>query len=724
MFSRFVQGASDVASDAFTGVENTIRNIPSKIAPARQELLKRSAQSLPQQAQGYVDDVKKSWDRDVTQPYKQMKEDWNKPYDESKGWLKRPARFSHTAIQAAGIIPGMGQALIASGPGRTIEALTGVDREAAGLAGTMLLAPELGKGVRRVAGKTMEPVIKAGQKRYAPETISENARHTGSLYRMAQGNARGDAAAEQFQLEKHQRVVGNATPREQETLAKYVDTRTSGGIKLHPKLQPAADAMRNVYTRYRSRIENVLGEDGPKFIRDYYSRMWANSPEEVAKAMEGHSSVGGGKQGSGRSLRKRTLPTYQDGIERGLVPKFRNPIDATNAYTDNMASYLATHDTLNGMKKTSLAKWTRPGQNIPPGTVRLEGIGTTMKAMVSPKGGLLGERFLVADENVARVYNRTVGKGMEDGAFPGLYKGARALSNAAAQVKLGLSTFHATVMGEEALVSTFAKGLNRTLKGDVTGGLKDMAKSPAAIFNTARKGGKLMRAGLDPENADFHLKGMDPGLVQSYRDAGGRFTMDRFYGTQSASGGFYRSLRNGTFARDMGDSLRKLGHEPIKGTLELTGKIMDTVSAPIFKELVPRLKMGAWASNMEQWLDENPEASAVERQRYAESAVTNMDNRFGEVIIDNNFWPKVEFQIAQLLLLSPSWNFGTVREIGGGVAELPASVRSAIKGEGVSAKTAYVAALVGTYMIQNGIATRLHTGEMPDGEKNIFNNRR
>ena len=92
-----------------------------------------------------------------------------------------------------------------------------------------------------------------------------------------------------------------------------------------------------------------------------------------------------------------------------------------------------------------------------------------------------------------------------------------------------------------------------------------------------------------------------------------------------------------------------------------------------------------------------------------------MDNRFGELILDNQFWDKTAFQISQILMLSPSWNFGTVREIGGAVPKLPSSLRSAIAGKGLDEKVSYVASLASTYLIQNGILTYLHTGKMPEG---------
>jgi hypothetical protein len=127
------------------------------------------------------------------------------------------------------------------------------------------------------------------------------------------------------------------------------------------------------------------------------------------------------------------------------------------------------------------------------------------------------------------------------------------------------------------------------------------------------------------------------------------------------------------------------------------------------------MKRGAWAQQMSDFLAANPNATEAEQVRYGQRLADNIDNRFGELVVDNNFWNKAGFQIAQLALLSPSWNIGTVREIGGGVVQIPESLKGVVQGKGVTDKTAYLMALVGATVVQNGIATYMHTGQMPDG---------
>lgn len=714
--------------------------------------------------------------------------DFSKPIDTSKGFIRGGVeRAGKTGLDAVGAFFSPLSAGLTTLVGPEIQAVTGVQEKTAG---NLLSAPagnelgalarfakggraaELGagKGAARAAGETGQTDMRGGaypkspdaaavakaretkgpggqplgapseqftarrgalgtaQKMFAPETRSEQARSTATLYRAAHGERRGEAAAENYALQRHQRVVANASPEKQAELANYVDTRSSAAPLSDSRMQPAADAMRGTANRYRARIENVLSDDvggGPAFVRDYYARMWKNKPNEVEGALARPEMVGG-KQGSGRNLKARSLPTYQEGLDAGLTPMFTNPLDAMNAYTDNMASFLATHDVQNGMKAQGYTKWAFEG-SVPAGYSKLEGIRTTKPASIVEGGQLIPQRVLVAPDDVATVYNRTVSKGLDQGSFAPAYKGAKAVANASAQLNLGLSAFHGTVMTGEAVVSEVARGIKELSQGKLRG-LGTIAASPLAPVRTALRGGKLRQEIMNPTGerglpgkiadrvASPFTKSLDPKLAKMYTKAGGRVNMERFYNTSNVSGGFWRGIKNGTLVREVKDSLKAVGKNPVKGSLELAAKTLDTVGAPIFKEYIPRLKAGAWASQMEAFLKDNPEASLVDQQRFGENLNNSIDNRFGELIVDNQFWNKAHFQMGQLLMLSPSWNVGTVREIGGGLAELPASLKGLLKGEGVTTKTSYVAALAMTYTLMNGIATYMHTGQQPEGQ--------
>jgi hypothetical protein len=545
--------------------------------------------------------------------------------------------------------------------------------------------------------------------------------------------------------------------------------------------------------------------------------MWKEKPGEVVARMSG-----GGKQGSGAALRKRSVPTYSEGLARGLTPRYANPIDAMMAYNENMAKFLATHEIKDAMVSTKMAdgkpmaSWHYPGQQ-PHGYVPLEGMLTKRRPRGSgrkgaprpdqpvpldalpPPGergvartgggpggpGLLGGpegeppgtppasfrggdlvpqtpevpqgqvgageqpaqiedaaakarrvgptepevvpptkkardrpplyQQLYAPEDAARVYNNHISRGLDrPGDIGPVYRGARAAANGVSQLLLGLSAFHAAVMGQEGIISEVALGIQQLFKGDVKGAAIKAAASPVAPVRLAMRGRKMEQQILGNEKPGT----MDARLNDTFERAGGRLSMSKIYSTR-ASGSFFTSLMRGTLVRDVKDSMGRIfGDNPSlldrgKGIADLAGNIIQSTAAPIFEKYIPATKRGSWARRMEQYLKENPNVTDDELVKKGREVLDSTDNRFGELLTDNNFWNKTAYQIAQLLTLSPSWDIGTVREIGGGVGQIPESLKGIVQGKGITDKTAYVAALLSVTAMQNAVATKLHTGENP-----------
>lgn len=161
-------------------------------------------------------------------------------------------------------------------------------------------------------------------KAFSPATVGQEARDAAFLHRKILGERGIPADVETHKLAAHARKIGGLTPEGQGDFINYVENRIRGAKLKDPRLQDAADALRGVSTRYRSRIEYVLGNDAPSF----HQRLLR--PHVAAEAGRG----GGGlkrakpKQGSGRNLRARTVPTYEEGLKASLTPRFANPVDA------------------------------------------------------------------------------------------------------------------------------------------------------------------------------------------------------------------------------------------------------------------------------------------------------------------------------------------------------------------------------------------------------------
>jgi hypothetical protein len=56
----------------------------------------------------------------------------------------------------------------------------------------------------------------------------------------------------------------------------------------------------------------------------------------------------------------------------------------------------------------------------------------------------------------------------------------------------------------------------------------------------------------------------------------------------------------------------RLLSERAAGILDLGANLIQSTAAPLFESYIPRLKQGAFASNMEDWLKANPGATQVE----------------------------------------------------------------------------------------------------------------
>lgn len=149
---------------------------------------------------------------------------------------------------------------------------------------------------------------------------------------------------------------------------------------------------------------------------------------------------------------------------------------------------------------------------------------------------------------------------------------------------------------------------------------------------------------------------------------------------------------------------------------DLTANVIQSTAAPLFEHYIPAVKRGAFASEMEDWLRANPGATQEMIDKEAVKVADSIDNRFGELNNDNLFWNKKLKQAGQIALLSPTWNLGTIREIGGGLKD--AAVATGEKG--LSRRTAYVAGLAFNTALMSSIYQYLKTGKAPEDARDLM----
>jgi len=536
-----------------------------------------------------------------------------------------------------------------------------------------------------------------------------------------------DAQRAAHEMEKHQAVVGNAPVEHQRAIISAVESASSGGIERLPeKYRPAARAIRDVALKYRRRIEDVLsanGKEAPRFIEDYYARMWKQRPSEVRAALA--------RQGSGRNLKARRIPTYQEGLDAGLTPVHENPLAGMTAYAQNMSRFLATHDLQNRLRGERLAKWV-PKHNVPEGWRKLDGINTEREA-----GGLSKEvngvrvhtgdkpaLVLAAPEPVASIWNRHVDKGLrstvEDKFGRGAGRavaGAEKASHVLGSAKLAFSAFHPVLIAGKGVASDMGNALRHFTRGAPADTVKSLAHMPFAPVATAVEGFRMGKRMLRGDEAMSHLDKL-------YRDAGGRIgPADVYRSTLSPS--LLQSAMRGTFKRDLGDALAKVGASGtpaagrIKATLDLGARVLESWNDVVFRHYVPMMKRGAFERELATSLKAHPEWSHAQQMAEARRVLSSIDGRMGEISRDNLFWSRTAHQLGRMLLLSPSWQVGDVRVLTQAAGELPGSVRGLLKGRGISQGPAQAAGLVGSFMLANAIGNYLFTGQPPKDMRDL-----
>ena len=548
------------------------------------------------------------------------------------------------------------------------------------------------------------------------------------LQRAIVGRHKLDAARAAAELAKHQRTVGNASEAEQRALIDAVETRSQGGaMGLRGPMRAAADAIRKVALDYRSRIEAVMKKDGseenvPKFIQDYFVHLWKNPPKEVEAAMIG-------KQGSGRNLKKRTLPTYAEGLEAGLIPVHENPLDAMTAYVDNMSRFLAAHQLREEMHRAGLAKWEFE-KGADPSRIKLNGGHTVIDAMKRPlnpnvaeedqaEQGLIGRRILTASPEVAKRYNAFVDPGLVAN-LRRQGKNKRALAakvvgkamGISGQTVLSGSLFHPTLVAGKAIGSELAIGINHLLRGRPVEAAKTLWYAPTAPVRAAYAGRQMGKRLLEGDHAMTEID-------ELWRDAGNRFNNGSVY-RASIRPNFLTSALRGTLKGDIRSALKATtrGSAGIRAAavVDLFPRMLESLSAPVFDHYVPAIKRGVFEREMGAELAANPGWSAAEKRAAARRISDNIDGRLGEMSTDNLFWSQTRTDMLRLAFLSPSWVYGDVKLVLDAMRDMPKSITGLFQGKGVGHGVAAVGGVAGSYMLMNGIANYLYTGEAPKGE--------
>ena len=278
------------------------------------------------------------------------------------------------------------------------------------------------------------------QKILSPQSVSPVAEEAAGSIRAAGGTAARDTATTAAQMEPYHAAV-NAMP-DADRLAFINHVEGAKSVPLDPKVAPLADTLKTEFEKRRTNLERrCRSTQKAAFIDDYFPHFWQDPA--AAKTFAENYSGGAGKQGSGASLKKRTMPTIADGIAAGLKPLTTDPIEATMRYVSSMDRFIAATDVLDTAKANGTVKYIRPktmgasgnpeGFKVPEGYAPLEGRGA--------RDATGAQAY--APEDFARVYNNFISKGFHANAEAGkVYDAVQGASNAITSLELGLSGYY------------------------------------------------------------------------------------------------------------------------------------------------------------------------------------------------------------------------------------------------------------------------------------------
>jgi hypothetical protein len=591
------------------------------------------------------------------------------------------------------------------------------------------------KAARNAAG-TIEKI-------FSPETVDANARKAVSVIRELGGQAARDTAVTEKALEPGWKTINAMSAQDQLNFIDYVEGRSGkfAGLEMKdPAAQTVADTMRTAFEQRMNKIQALPAHQQQAFIDDYFPHFWKD-PRQAAAAgsnqlqgipQPGQGSVrgGAGKQGSGASLKKRTVPTIADGIKMGLEPVTANPLEATMRYVSSMDRFIASEAVMQTAKDQGMVRFVRPkvmgasghpdSFKVPEGYVPLNGRGAT---------DATGAKAY-APEGFARIYNNFISRGIAelDPAYGNAYETARRGANSITALELGLSGYHALTMMQESAVNSVANAIGYARKGMPLEAGKSLGKAVVAPVGYALKGKKVQDVylGLSPGTRELQQV-TDLLTAAGGRAKGAQHALDYNF---SKTGSYWTALKRGALRIQLAADRAEMAQQPILGTAKVAGRhigrSIDTVAQPLFEKYIPLVKNGAFYENMAAWLKQHPNATREEQVSAARQVWDSVDNRFGEMVQDNVFMNKTMKQIGMLGLRSWSWSLGGVaRELGGGVRDVGRAAFKRPTGIGPqderwTQKMDYLIALPLVYGTLSAIYQGMKTGKAPESIQDLL----
>lgn len=563
------------------------------------------------------------------------------------------------------------------------------------------------------AGKVVSEVGNFLNKIFNPEKIGKGDRAE-TLIRNALGVAARDTETTKAAFDEYFKTVNKLDDNDKVALIGYIEGRTKGATISDPALQPVADAIKTAVDQRKTKLQALPSTHQMAFVEDYYTHQWENP-----QAAQAFTKSWFAKQGTGKNLKKRSIPTIADGMAAGLVPKTLNPLETITDYVTNMDRFIAHNAIIDAGRAVKDVKYYRNPQIAAKlGLEKLEG-------RLAMRRTPYGDMQAYAPKDWARVYNNSIAKGWHQWETAGqIYDKLQTASNSVTALELGLSGYHLLTMVNEGSIASVANAVSQAVSGVgalsrgelkagaklLAGSAKSAATAPFALGVKPYMGHKAQQVYLGRSAGSTQMR-----KTMDLLEAGGGRAIGRAHAADykfSAANSYFTSFKRGELAASLKQDFSK---GMLRGFARQMGRTLQSFAQPLFEVYIPKMKVGAFHENMSAWLQANPTASYPDQVAMAKKIWDSVDNRFGEVVQDNIFWNTMLKQTAQLGMRSYSWNLGTVREIGGGAKSALTKPKSlGLKGQSYDPKTGYIVAMPITVAVTNAIYQYAMTGKMPE----------
>ena len=470
-----------------------------------------------------------------------------------------------------------------------------------------------------------------------------------------------------------------------------------------PELQKIADAMHADTNEGRKALESLGHQAAKDWSDTWYNMLWKKDAKGAAElaAVTGNPNRPGKIEGKGSFLKGRSLGGFDEGLNRGLVPKYDNPVEMFLATKAERGKYIAGVKGMEQLVGNGQITRAKDRGSIPAGWEEVpsgaKGPLTNVLANGQHAAMLKGDGPLIAPEGVARILkNITTPSALGNKSAFRLLMDA---NNTLTQSMLGLSAFHIKKVSQELVNMSAARALDMKIAGDGDAS-KTALQSVISPFKAALNGGdiqKMMLGSMQPQTAD-QARVIDAMKTQF------KARPDREYETQWGRK-FQKALDQG----GLQGMLRAGAHAPFV----LNERLMQK---SVFG-FVQRAKLHMGSELVTDYLRKNPNATHDALVKETGKISDHLDNVLGLMNRDNLFWNRTARDLATLSTLSVGWNYGSARALGGGLVDLGKGLGSLAKGGKLSdvdtRRISYLATTGALTALTGAAITYMATGKPP-----------